>query len=170
MEPKEYVIMLLKNHSRMVREAASLRFELKNFVKIGDDEIIEGMALSSKMGDGIRSGRIADKTTDIALRYREVADKVNEEAYKAVFHRLCALETAVSRLDFYLSQMDKTQVEVLQGYYFEHKTWREMQEGTELTVKTLRKLRDTAVSSLTEQYALLFSLSVIAEGEKELFP
>ena len=102
MEPKEYVLMLLKNHSRMVREAASLRFELKNFVKIEDDEIIEGMALSSKVGDGIRSGRIADKTTDIALRYREVADKVNEEAYKAAFHRLNALETAVSRLDFYL--------------------------------------------------------------------
>ena len=51
MEPKEYVIMLLKNHSRMEREVASLRFELKNFVKTGDEEIIEGMALSSKMGD-----------------------------------------------------------------------------------------------------------------------
>ena len=54
MEPKEYVVMLLKNYSRMVREAASLRFELKNFVRIGDDEIIEGMALSHQMGDGIR--------------------------------------------------------------------------------------------------------------------
>ena len=170
MEPKEYVLMLLKNHSRMAREAASLRFELKNFVKIEDDEIIEGMALSSKMGDGIRSGRIADKTTDIALRYREVADKVNEEAYKAVLHRLNALETAVSRLDFYLSQMDKTQVEVLQGYYFERKTWREMQEGMNLATKSLRRIRDTAVTFLTEQYALLFSLSVITEGEKELYP
>ena len=45
-----------------------------------------------------------------------------------------------------------------------------MQEGTELTVKTLRKMRDAAVASLTGQYALLFSLSVISEGEKELFP
>lgn len=170
MEPKEYVLMLLKNYSRMMREAASLRFELKNFVKIGDDEIIEGMALSSKMGDGIRSGRIADKTTDIALRYREVADKVNEEAYKAVLHRLNALETAVSRLDFYLGQLDKTQAEVLQGYYFGHRTWREMQEGTELTVKTLRKLRDAAVTFLAGQYALLFSLSIISEEEKRLFP
>lgn len=170
MEPKEYVLMLLKNYSRMMREAASLRFELKNFVKIGDDEIIEGMALSSKMGDGIRSGRIADKTTDIALRYREVADKVNEEAYKAVLHRLNALETAVSRLDFYLGQLDKTQVEVLQGYYFERKTWREMQEGMNLATKSLRRIRDTAVTFLTEQYALLFSLSVITEGEKELYP
>ena len=170
MEPKEYVLMLLKNHSRMAQEAASLRFELKNFVKIGDDEIIEGMALSSKMGDGIRSGRIADKTTDIALRYREVADKVNEEAYKAVFHRLNALETAVSRLDFYLGQLDKTQAEVLQGYYFERKTWREMQEGMNLATKSLRRIRDTTVTFLTEQYALLFSLSVITEGEKGLFP
>ena len=88
MEPKEYVIMLLKNHSRMVREAASLRFELKNFVKVGDDEIIEEMALSHRMGDGIRSGRVSDKTADVALRYREVAERVNEEAYKAVVHRL----------------------------------------------------------------------------------
>ena len=170
MEPKEYVVMLLKNYSRMVREAASLRFELKNFVRIEDDEIIEGMALSSKMGDGIRSGRIADRTTDVALRYREVAEQVNEEAYKAVIHRLSALETAIERLDFYLGQLDKAQMEVLRGYYFERRTWREMQEGTELAVKTLRKMRDTAVASLTEQYALLFSLSVITEGEKELFP
>ena len=170
MEPKEYVLMLLKNHSRMVREAATLRFELKNFVKVGDDETIEEMALSHQMGDGIRSGRISDKTADVALRYREVANRVNEEAYKAVVHRLNALETAIERLDFYLGQLDKTQTEVLQGYYFERKTWREMQEGTELTVKTLRKMRDAAVASLTGQYALLFSLSVISEGEKELFP
>ena len=170
MEPKEYVVMLLKNYSRMVREAASLRFELKNFVKVGDDEIIEEMALSHPMGDGIRSGRVSDKTTDVALRYREVADRMNEEAYKAVVHRLNALETAIERLDFYLGQLDKTQVEVIRGYYFERRTWREMQEGAELTVKTLRKMRDAAVTSLTEQYALLFSLSVITKGEKELFP
>lgn len=108
-------------------------------------------------------------STDVALRYREVAEQVNEEAYKAVIHRLSALETAIERLDFYLGQLDKAQVEVLRGYYFERRTWREMQEGTELAVKTLRKMRDTAVASLTEQYALLFSLSVITEGEKELF-
>lgn len=170
MEPKEYVIMLLKNHSRMVREAATLRFELKNFVKVGDDEIIEEMALSHQMGDGIRSGRISNKTADVALRYREVADRVNEEAYKAVVHRLNALETAIERLDFYLGQLDKSQTEVLQGYYFERKTWREMQEGMNLATKSLRRIRDTAVASLAEQYALLFSLSVITEGEKELFP
>lgn len=170
MEPKEYVIMLLKNHSRMAREAATLRFELKNFVRVGDDEIIEEMALPHRMGDGIRSGRISDKTADVALRYREVADRVNEEAYKAVVHRLCALETAIERLDFYLAQLDKTQAEVLQGYYFERKTWREMQERMDLATKSLRRIRDTAVASLAEQYALLFSLSVITEGEKELYP
>ena len=166
MEPKEYVLMLLKNHSRMVREAATLRFELKNFVKVGDDETIEEMALSHQMGDGIHSGRISDKTADVALRYREVADQVNEEAFKAVVHRLNALETAIERLDFYLGQLDKTQTEVLQGYYFERKTWREMQEGMNLATKSLRRIRDTAVASLTEQYALLFYLSVITEGEK----
>ena len=170
MEPKEYVIMLLKNHSRMAREAATLRFELKNFVKVGDDEIIEEMALSHRMGDGIRSGRVSDKTADVALRYREVAEQVNEETYKAVVHRLCALETAIERLDFYLAQLDKTQAEVLQGYYFERRTWREMQERIDLATKSLRRIRDTAVASLAEQYALLFSLSVITEGEKELYP
>ncbi len=170
MEPKEYVIMLLKNHSRMVRETATLRFELKNFVKVGDDEIIEEMALSHQMGDGIRSGLISNKTADVALRYQEVVNRVNEEAYKAVIHRLNALETAIERLDFYLGQLDKTQTDVLQGYYFERKTWREMQEGMNLATKSLRRIRDTAVASLAEQYALLFSLSVITEGEKELFP
>ena len=170
MEPKEYVIMLLKNHSRKVREAATLRFELKNFVKVGDDEIIEEMALSHQMGDGIRSGLISNKTADVALRYQEVVNRVNEEAYKAVIHRLNALETAIERLDFYLGQLDKTQTDVLQGYYFERKTWREMQEGMNLATKSLRRIRDTAVASLAEQYALLFSLSVITAGEKELFP
>lgn len=170
MEPREYVVKLLKNHTRMVREITSLRFELKNFVKVGDDEIIEGMALSHQMGDGIRSGCISNKTADVALRYREVADRVNEEAYKAVIHRLNALETAIERLDFYLGQLDKTQTEVLQGYYFERRTWREMQERMDMATKSLRRIRDAAVASLTEQYVLLFSLSVISKEEKELFP
>lgn len=127
-------------------------------------------AFSSKIGDGIRSGLISNKTADVALRYQEVVNRVNEEAYKAVIHRLNALETAIERLDFYLAQLDKTQAEVLQGYYFERRTWREMQERTDLATKSLRRIRDTAVASLAEQYALLFSLSVITEGEKELYP
>lgn len=57
MELKEYVVMLLKNYGRMVREVASLRFELKNFVRVEDEEIIEGMVLSSKKGDGIHALR-----------------------------------------------------------------------------------------------------------------
>lgn len=170
MEPKEYVVMLLKNHARMMREIASLKFELKNFAKTDDNEIIEEMTLVTKLGDGIHSGRISDKTADVALRYREVADRINEEALKAVVHRLDALETAVGRLAFYMSHMEQIQVEVLRGYYFEHRTWRDLQDGMDLTVKTLRKIRDTAVASLAEQYALLFSLSVITEGEKRLFP
>ena len=95
---------------------------------------------------------------------------VNEEAYKAVIHRLNALETAIERLDFYLGQLDKTQTEVLQGYYFERRTWREMQERMDMATKSLRRIRDAAVASLTEQYVLLFSLSVISKEEKELFP
>ena len=170
MEPREYVVKLLKNHTRMVREITSLRFELKNFVKVGDDEIIEEMALSHPMGDGIRSGRVSDKTTDVALRYREVADRMNEEAYKAVVYRLNALETAIERMDFYLSQMEQMRVEVLRGYYFEGQTWREMQERMNLATKSLRRIRDADVASLTEQYVLLFSLSVISKEEKELFP
>ena len=170
MEPKEYVVMLLKNHARMVREIASLKFELKNFAKTDDNEIIEEMTLGTKLGDGIHSGKISDKTADVALRYREVADKVNEEALKAVVHRLDALETAVGRLAFYMGQLESAQTEVLRGYYFERQTWREMQEGMNLATKSLRKIRDAAVASLAEQYALLFSLSIITEGERALFP
>lgn len=132
MEPKEYVVMLLKNHSRIVREAG---FELKNFVKVGDDEIIEEMALSYQMGDGIRSGCISNKTADVALRYREVVDRVNEEAYKAVVRRLIALETAINRLDFYISLLDETQAEVLRKYYFDRCIWRDLQEDMQLTMK-----------------------------------
>ncbi len=169
MEPKEYVVMLLKNHSRIVREAASLRFELKNFVKVGDDEIIEEMALSHQMGDGIRSGCISNKTADVALRYREVADRVNEEAYKAVVRRLIALETAINRLDFYMSLLDETQAEVLRKYYFDRCIWRDLQEDMQLTMKTMRKIRDDGIVALTERYAMLFPLSVITTEELELF-
>ena len=95
---------------------------------------------------------------------------MNEEAYKAVVYRLNALETAIERMDFYLSQMEQMQVEVLRGYYFEGQTWREMQERMNLATKSLRRIRDAAVASLTEQYVLLFSLSVISKEEKELFP
>lgn len=106
----------------------------------------------------------------MALRYREVAQRVNEEAFKAVVHRLDALETALDRLDFHMGQLDKTQVEVLRSYYFERRTWRDIQEGMNLATKSLRKLRDTAVASLVERYSLLLSLSVITDGEKDLFP
>lgn len=108
--------------------------------------------------------------SDIALKYRQVADRITSDALKAVVHRLDALETAVKRLEFYIGQLNEDQAKVLRRYYFDRLTWRELQTEMNLTVKTLRKLRDSAIALLVDRYVLLFSLSVVTEDELRLFP
>lgn len=168
MDTKEYVMSLLKQHNKMAQEVASLQYELEHFIRTDDEAIIQELSFPGGMGEYFGTGDFSDRTADIALKYRQMAEQVNSEALKSVIHRLNVLKTTVDRLDYYIGQLEKEQAEVLRLYYFKRLSWRELQEQMNMAVKTLRKLRDVGLDRLVERYGLLLTLSVITVEDMKI--
>ena len=63
---------------------------------------------------------------------------------------LGTLEAHIAKLEFYVSQLKSDQSEVIRKYYFEEKTWAELQKELNLSVRTLLKRRDDGIKALME--------------------
>ena len=90
MELRDYVIYLLEHYNQMESEIDTLKFELRNLNRMKDTEMIEAMTFSSplKDGDKVDSGSVSDKTTEIALGYREKLERLRREAQQSINSRL----------------------------------------------------------------------------------
>ena len=138
------------------RKVKLLRYEQEHPARISDSEVIDSMALSRPVTDGIRpTGCISDKTMRIAVEFSDRRDRLNQENVMEISQELHTVETLISKLEFHVSQLDPGQAEVIQRYYFEGKTWAELQQEMHLSPRTLIKRRDEGLEALTDIYEYL---------------
>lgn len=152
MEMKKYVLDLLANYKSMKQEIEALEYELNNLGTESEDETIEAMTFSSPNGERIDSGKISNKTPEIALTYAQRHEELKENTIQEIIGRLRWLRATTDRLDFYIEKLEAHQASILRDYYFEGYTWRELQDLRGITDKTLMKHRDDAIKILIMKY------------------
>ena len=72
-----------------------------------------------------------------------------------IARELHSVERQLSKLEFYVSQLEEKQAEVIRKYYFEGKTWGELQREMHLSPRTLLKRRDDGLDALVSIYSYL---------------
>jgi hypothetical protein len=153
---KEQVIEDLKSYQSLKKKVVLLRFEQEHPARVSDGEVIDGMALSRPVTDGIRpAGFISDKTMRIAVQFRDEKDRLNQETVMEIAQELHAVERQLNKLEFYVSQLEEKQAEIIRRYYFEGKTWGELQREMHLSPRTLIKRRDDGLDALADIYMYL---------------
>lgn len=68
------------------------------------------------------------------------------------------MEAHIAKLEFYVSQLKTDQSEVIRKYYFEEKTWAELQRELMVSRSTLIKRRDSGIDALVEMGTYLEKL------------
>ena len=155
----KYVIELLKSHSAKKRKIEQLKFELKNPATVEEKELIETLSIGERaLENGGKSNRISDKTMTIALQYQDAAQRINIETINAIMLELRTLETDVERLEHYISLLDKKLANVINLFYFENKTWPDLEKELHLSKRTLMHQRDEAVAALVSMYSYINKL------------
>lgn len=153
---REQVIDDLKQYPELKKKVILLRYEQEHPAKISDSEVIDSMALSRPVSDGIRpAGFISDKAMRIATQFRDKKDRLNQETIMEIAQELYTVEQQISKLEFYVSQLEEKQAEVIRKYYFEGKTWGELQREMHLAPRTLLKRRDDGLDALVSIYSYI---------------
>ena len=105
---REQVIDDLKQYPELKKKVILLRYEQEHPAKISDSEVIDSMALSRPVSDGIRpAGFISDKTMRIATQFRDKKDRLNQETIMEIAQELYTVEQQISKLEFYVSQLEE---------------------------------------------------------------
>ena len=146
---RDQVIDDLKQYPELKKKVILLRYEQEHPAKLSDSEVIDSMALSRPVSDGIRpAGFISDKTMRIATQFRDKKDRLNQETIMEIVQELYAVEQQISKLE-------EKQAEVIRKYYFEGKTWGELQREMHLAPRTLLKRRDDGLDALVSIYSYI---------------
>ena len=145
-----YVMTLLQNYRATKRKIEQLRYELEHPARVTPDEMIEAMNFAKGDGEGRPSGSISNKTLYIAMNFQSAADEANAALAHDLVSRLVPLEQ--------VALLEPRQAEVIRLAYFEGHTWQQISTKTQITTRTLYKIRNQAVEELAEMYALTADL------------
>lgn len=135
---REDVEALLKKYPEWKRKIALLEYEREHPAQESRIGVISGWALSHSIGGAPGApGHISDKTMQIALNFQEEADRINYATIMEIDQELAVLRNHIERMDFYVSQIDPRQAEIIKGHYFEGKTWAQLQKELHISSRTL---------------------------------
>ena len=149
---------LLQNYRATKRKIEQLRYELEHPTRVTPDEMIEAMNFAKGDGEGRPSGSVSNKTLYIAMNFQSAADEANASLTHDLVSRLVPLEQEINRLEHYVALLEPRQAEVIRLAYFEGHTWQQISAKTQITTRTLYKIRNQAVEELAEMYALTADL------------
>lgn len=91
---------MFRNYPKMKQELLVLEFKLRDFKGIPREDIIESMNFSRPEGERVQENQISDKTGKIAIHYRQVADRMDEEYFEGLFHRYQYLKEELEFFEF----------------------------------------------------------------------
>ncbi len=151
---KAHVVDLLERYSERERQIALLHYEMQHTARVSPEEVIDMMSLGH--GDGLGGsgkGHISDKTMYIALNYHEKMDRLNAEAAHEIAQRLLELEGEQDRLRYYVSLLEKREMEALRLFYFEGRSWEETAKELGVVLRSVYKIKSKAIDHLADLYA-----------------
>ena len=151
---KAHVVDLLERYSERERQIALLHYEMQHTARVSPEEVIDMMSLghSDSLG-GSGKGHISDKTMYIALNYQEKMGRLNAEAANEIAQRLLELEGEQDRLRYYVSLLEKREMEALRLFYFEGRSWEETAKELGVVLRSVYKIKSKAIDHLADLYA-----------------
>jgi hypothetical protein len=150
----EALIDLLENFRQNERKVKVLQFELANPPQLTSSELIEAMALSAPEQVEGMTGHISDKTMRIALNHENLAAEMMVETRDTILKELVPLKVQQDKLKYFISLLGN-EGRILVGYYVDGKSWNQLEQETEVTIRTLHRWKNEQVKKLFNLY--LFS-------------
>lgn len=161
-EMEKYVLSLLEGYSQTTKILCLMRYELQHINAVSPEEMIEVMALSRK-GDSVDS-EFPHDVAGIALCFREVAERLNNDAADELATEYIALLSQRDRLLHYISLLEPRQHTIIKEHYMEQHSWTEVANQMGITRRTAYKIRHDAIRTLVRFY--MFAEKVNRQKER----
>lgn len=150
----DMIVEKLREYPMLQERMNLLRFELSNVAHASENDILDSLAYGTPSYETATGGNTdkRDRIMKVALSYKNLAAKMNDEAVADVLKEMDELGAQIERMDYYISLLTEDQRRILQLYYFLKKSWYDIESETNYSRRTLTKRRNEAIVRLAEMY------------------
>lgn len=151
MDTKEHVEYLLKNYHEIKRNLDRLNFEIERFSGLSYDKVIESLNFTTPEGERVQSSSVSDKSSRIALSYREYADKLNGDVMTLAWQYHIE-RSEMDVLEYCITLLEPRLSEVITDMFINRMTWTELCNKYYVSVAMIGKYRKKGISEICRMY------------------
>lgn len=146
---------MFKEYKNLKKEQGILLFQLEQFSGIEESDVINSMMFGHADGnDRVQTSNRSDKTASVAINYKSVMDRENDEWFEFLWNRY---QTVVEELKFFehsVASLDGILPELVMDLVRGELTWETMEQKYNVSHAMIGKYRKTAMKELDFLYEL----------------
>ena len=145
---------MFKEYATMKKELSVLQFQMEHFKGVSESDIMHSMQFSHPDGDRVQTSTLSDKTATVALNYRAVMERENNEWFSFLWNRYRYINEEVEFFERCLVGLPDILPDLMMDLLSKELTWEEMTDKYHICGSTITKYKKKAISLLDEMYEL----------------
>lgn len=150
MEMKEHVEQLLKNYREYKQSLDLMGYQISSFKGVSYDEGIAGLNFTNPEGERVQNNNVSDKSGRIALMYRDIVDKQNEEILSGILKQYYDQKNELDTLDYCITHLEPRLSEVITDMFINRMSWSDMCDKYYVSQPMICKYRKKAVAEIAK--------------------
>lgn len=144
---------MFKEYGIMKKELAVLQFQMSQFKGVDENDIILSMQFSHpEGGDRVQTSTISDKTASVAMNYKKIAERENEEWFNYLFCRYRYINEEVAFFESSVAALPGNLSGVMKDLISGELTWENIALKYHVTTAMIAKYKKKALSELEAMY------------------
>ena len=144
---------MFKEYGIMKKELAVLKFQMSQFKGVDENDIILSMQFSHpEGGDRVQTSNISDKTASVAMNYKKIAERENDEWFHYLFCRYRYINEEVAFFENSVAALPGNLSGVVKDLISGELTWENIALKYHVTTAMIAKYKKKALSELDAMY------------------
>lgn len=144
---------MFKEYGIMKKELAVLQFQMSQFKGVDENDIILSMQFSHpEGGDRVQTSNISDKTASVAMNYKKIAERENDEWFTYLFCRYRYINEEVAFFENSVAALPGNLSGVMKDLIGGELTWENIALKYHVTTAMIAKYKKKALSELEAMY------------------
>lgn len=147
--------MMMKEYRQMKMELQVTEMQLSRFTGVSENDIISSMVFSHPDNEErVQTSTLSDKTAKVAMNYRKVMERENDEWYDFLLKRYRKLSEEISFFEESVRRLPGCLPEIIMDLLGEDATWDEVAVRHHISRRTVGNYRKQAIKELDAMYAV----------------
>ena len=147
--------IMMKEYDAMKKELSVLEFQISHFTGVEENDVILSMFYGHHDDtERVQTGTVSDKTASIAINYRKVMDKENDEWFDFLWERYRYVKEEVDFFETCIRCLPQELSCIMQDMISGDLSWDELSDKYHISRASVGNYRKNAIKQLNEAYRL----------------